>query len=96
MKRKISAAQLRKFVLAEARKLQRENVSGKIEDVSKVKADEYEAGEEADTLEKDIDYIKVLKIKESRLNRQHRKMVREMRKLQEVKRKLRKKIVKNI
>jgi predicted nucleic acid-binding Zn-ribbon protein len=96
MKRKISPSQLRKIVLLEARKLQKESLSGKVEDTSKVKAEEYEAGQEATTLEKDLDHIKALKIKESLLNRQHKKLVREMRRLQEAKRKLRKKIVKNI
>ena len=94
--RKLTSSALRKLVLSEARKLQRESMSGNIQDVSKVKADEYEPGEEADTIEKDIDFIKVLKIQETTLSKQHKKLVKRMRKLQERKALLRKRIIKNI
>ena len=64
---KLTASALRKLVVAESRKLQREALSGKLQPTEKVKAEEYEAGEEANTLEKDIDHVKVLKIQERRL-----------------------------
>ena len=64
---KLTASTLRKLVVAESRRLQREALSGKLEPTEKVKAEEYKAGEEAKTLEKDIDHAKVLKIQERRL-----------------------------
>lgn len=42
---------------------------GEMEDVEKVKADETDADEYADSLEKKIDFIKALKIEENRLLR---------------------------
>ena len=86
----ISSKQLKNFILKEARKLQREAaLSGKLDPIEKVKADEYEAGEEAQQLEKDIDHIKALKIHESKLKFR-------MKKIQEAKKKLRRRIVKKL
>ena len=82
---------LRAFVLAEAAKL-----TGKTQPVEKVKAVEIEAGEEAQQLELDIDYIKALKIKEAKINAMHRKLVKEMRKVQAKKSAVKKKIIKKI
>ena len=88
---------LRSFVLAEARKLQRESaLSGEAVPSEKTKAEEVDADGYADSLEKDIDFIKALKIKEAKIQRQHVKLARQMKKLQETKRKLRNKIIKNI
>lgn len=42
---------------------------GDMQDVEKVKADETDADEYADALEKKIDYLKALKIEETRLRR---------------------------
>ena len=58
---------LRSFILEEVANLQTEALSGKLQDISKVKADEYKPGEEAKQLEKDIDHLKALKIHETRL-----------------------------
>ena len=96
MKRKITSNQLRNLILQEAKKLQKEGKFKKPQDVSKVKAKEYQAGEEADTLEKDIDIMKALKIKEAKINEKYRVMLKRMRKLQERKLLLRKRILKNI
>tara|TARA_Y100000310_G_scaffold58817_1_gene54145 strand:+ start:68 stop:358 length:291 start_codon:yes stop_codon:yes gene_type:complete len=96
MKRRNKKNSLRSFILREARKLQRESFSGKLSPVDKVKAREVGADEYADTLEKDLDYIKALKIKEGRLNRQHRLLARRMKKLQEMKKRLRRKVIKSI
>ena len=57
---------------------------------------EIEAGEEAQQLELDIDYIKALKIKEAKINAMHRKLVKEMRKVQAKKSAVKKKIIKKI
>jgi len=87
---------LKAFVLREARKLQKEALSGKLDDVSKVKAKIVDAGEEASTLEKDVDFIKALKIKENKLRRQNKKIVRQVKKLQEKRRILRRRVIKKI
>ena len=94
---KKSKFNLRSFVVKEARRLQRESaLTGKIEPIEKVKALEVDADEYADSLEQDIDFIKALKIKESRLNRTHKKLVKEMRRLQTRKTKARKRVLKKI
>ena len=95
-RRSMSAKAFRNFVIREARKLQAEAVSGKIEDVSKVKAKEVDADGYADTLEQDIDYIKALKIKENKIRRQHARMKRQLKMIQERKRRLRARVLKNI
>ena len=82
---------LREFVLQEAQKL-----SGEAEAIEKTKAQEYEAGEEAGQLELDIDFIKALKIKESKIRAAHQKLVKEMRKVQLKKRAVKKRIIKKI
>jgi len=70
MKKKINrltSKSLRVLILKEVAELQNEALTGKVQDTSKVKAIEYKPGEEAKQLEKDIDYMKALKIHESRL-----------------------------
>ena len=88
---RVSAAQLRKFVVAEARKLKlrEQGLSGKLEPVEKVKAKEVEAGEEGQQLEKDIDHAKALKIQERRL-------VKRLRKLRETQTRVKRRILKKI
>ena len=89
---------LRAFIIAEAKKLQAEasGLDGVPTPVEKVSADEYEASEAANQLENDIDFIKALKIKEAKLNRAHKKLVQEMRKVQSRKSRLKKEILKKI
>ena len=68
--RKLTAESLKKIIQEEARKLQMETsdpVAAGVEKPEKVKAEETDADELAGSLEKDIDYIKALKIHESRL-----------------------------
>jgi len=87
---------LKEFILKEAKTLQRESLSGELSPIDKVKATEYAPGEEPDQLEKHIDYIKVLKIKEQKLNKNYKRLVKEMRKLQRQKKMLRNKVLKKI
>ena len=89
---------LRAFIIAEAKRLQAESASldGVPTPVEKVSAKEYEADEAADQLENDIDFMKALKIKESKLNKVHKFLVQEMRKVQSQKRLAKKRILKNI
>jgi hypothetical protein len=60
---KLTSEILRKIIQEEAAKF------GAMTDTEDVKADETDADEFADSLEKKIDYIKALKIEESRLKR---------------------------
>ena len=89
---------LKAFILAEAKKLQSEasGLDGSLEPVEKVSAEEVDADEQADALENDIDFIKALKIKETKLNKVHKNLVKEMKKVQSAKRKAKKRILKKI
>ena len=90
--RRLTPNMLKRMVLEEKAKMVRETsdpVEAGIEDPEKVDADETEADELADTLALDIDYIKVLKIKEGRLRRQ-------LRKVAEQKRRLKSRLIKNL
>lgn len=59
------------------KKIIEEEVSkfGDMEDVEKVKADEVDADEYADSLEKKLDFIKALKIEEARLRRRLERII---------------------
>ena len=70
---KLTPALLRKLVMEEKKKIQESLEQGE-ESVEKVDAVEVEAGEYADSLEKDIDHIAALKIQESILKRKYAKV----------------------
>ncbi len=70
---KLTPAMLRKLVMEEKKKIQEALEQGE-ESVEKVDADEVEASEYADSLEKDIDHIAALKIQESILKRKYAKV----------------------
>ena len=85
---RLTPKMLRKLVLQEKARLVRETsdpIDAGIEDPEKVDAEEKDADEQADTLAKDIDHLKVLKIEEKRI---YRRLV----KIHEAKEKLRKKL----
>lgn len=90
--RKLTAESLKKMIQEEASRIQKESsdpfVAG-VEKIEKVKAEEVDADEIAGSLEKDIDYIKALKIHEKRLTDK-------LKKIQEAKNLLSKRISKNI
>ena len=68
--RKLSAESLKAMIQEEARKLQTETsdpVAAGVEKPEKVKAEETDADDLAGSIEKDIDYIKALKIHEAKL-----------------------------
>ena len=68
--------ELRKLVMEETAKL-----SGEIEDVEDVEAEEVDADGYADTLAKDIDMYKAMQVEAKRIRRQYKKLVREARKV---------------
>ena len=78
-------------MLKEAAKL-----SGELSPVDKVKAEEVEADEFADTLESDIDMYKAMKIKEAKMRRQYRKLVKEARRVRRNKQLAKKKILRKL
>ncbi len=67
---------LRRIVLEERRKLAETSdpVAAGVEDPEKVSAEEVDADDQANTLEKDIDHIKALKIQETRLRNKLKKV----------------------
>ena len=87
----MSAASLRRFVMREAAKL-----SGELEPVDKVKAEEVDADGYADTLEQDLDIYKAMKIKEAKLRRRYRRMMSEARKVRRNKNLAKKKILRRL
>lgn len=90
--RKLTPAILRTIVLQEKRRMMRETsdpVAAGIEDPEKVSADETDADEYADSLEKDIDHMKALKVHE-------RKLKTKLRKIQEAKKKIRNRVVRKL
>ena len=87
----MSASQLRRFVIRESEKL-----SGELEPVEDVSAEEVDADGYADTLEQDIDMYKAMKIKEARLRRRYRKMMSEARKVRKNKRIAKKRILRKL
>lgn len=90
--KKLTPIMLRKMVLEEKARIMRETsdpIEAGVEDPEKVDAEEVDADELADTLAKDLDHIKALKIQEERLKRHYKK-------IQEVKKALKKRIIKSI
>ena len=90
--RKLTPAILRRIVLQEKRRMMKETsdpVAAGIEDPEKVDAEEVDADEYADSLEKDIDHLKVLKVHEQRLRKK-------LRKIQEARRKVRKNLLRKL
>ena len=90
--RKLTAESLKQMIQEEAKKLQVETsdpVAAGVQDSAKVKAEEVDADDLAGSLEKDIDYIKALKIHEA-------KLVEKLEKIKEAKNLLSKRIADKI
>ena len=68
--KKLTPGMLRKMIVQERRRLRETSdpIAAGVEDPEKVSAEEVDADAQADTLEKDIDHLKVLKIKEAKLS----------------------------
>ena len=90
--RKLTPAILRTIVLQEKRRMMRETsdpVAAGIEDPEKVDAEEVDADEYADSLEKDIDHMKALTVHE-------RKLRLKLKKIQEAKKRIRNRVVRKL
>lgn len=83
--RKITPEFLQKIVAEEARKLKLETLEMGKDHPEKVKPEEVDAGDLADTLAKDIDHLKALKIHEQ-------KLLNAVKQIREAKQKIRAKI----
>ena len=82
---------LRSMIVQERRRLKETSdpIADGITDPAYVEAEEVDAGDEADTLEKDIDHLKVLKVAESKLRKTLREVTNKRRRLSKrIKRKL--------
>ena len=88
---RMSASELRRFVIRESEKL-----TGELDPIEDVSAEEVDADAYAETLESDIDMYKAMKIKEARLRRKYRKMMSEARKIRKNKRIAKKKILRRL
>ena len=88
---RMSSSQLRKFVIRESEKL-----SGELESVEDVSAEEVDADGYAETLESDIDMYKAMKIKEEKLRRRYKKLMSEARKVRNNKRIAKKRILRKL
>ncbi|MBP04975.1 MAG: hypothetical protein CMA72_09365 [Euryarchaeota archaeon] len=84
----MSVTRLRKFILEEAAKVNETLEQGKA-DVESVNADETDAEDLANTLEKDLDHMKALKIHETRIRRK-------LEKISEAKKTVRSRIMKRL
>ena len=90
--RRLTPNMLRKMVLEEKRRLQKETsdpVAAGDDHPEDVEAAETDADEYAEPLEKDIDFIKALKIQE-------RKLKNRLNKISEAKKKLRRRVIKRL
>jgi len=65
--RRITPEFLKNLIVKEARRIQKETLETGVKDPKKVKAKEVDADEYADTLEKELDHMKALKIHEQKL-----------------------------
>ena len=88
---KLTPNLLRKIVLEERERILNESdpIESGIDDVAKVDAEEKDADEQQDTLAKDIDHMKALKIEEARL-------VRRFKKIREAKKRLKNRVIKQL
>lgn len=87
----ISIRELRKLVMEETSKL-----SGELEDIEDVEAEEVDADGYADTLASDIDMYKAMQVESKRLRQQYRKLVREARKVRKNKTLAKKRILRKL
>ena len=87
----ISMRELRKLVVEETAKL-----SGELEDIENVEAEEVDADGYAETLASDIDMYKAMQVESKRIRRQYRKLVREARKVRKNKHLAKKRILRKL
>ena len=89
--KRLTPSMLRRLVLEEKAKMLRESdpIEAGVEDVAKVAPEEVAAGDEADSIAKDIDFVAALKIEEARL-------VKRFKKIREAKKRLKTRVIKQL
>lgn len=89
--KRLTPSMLRRLVLEERARILRESdpIEAGIDDPAKVAPEEVDAGDEADTIAKDIDIMAALKIEEGKLKKK-------LRRVNEAKKKLSRRIVKKV
>tara|TARA_A100001015_G_scaffold290602_1_gene363829 strand:+ start:386 stop:658 length:273 start_codon:yes stop_codon:yes gene_type:complete len=88
MAKRVGPRGLKRFILSEIRKLQEAEMSGELEPLEDVETVE-DAWSGGDNLEQDVDFMKALNIQEKRL-------VKKLRRIQEARNKLRKRVLKSL
>ena len=88
MAKRVGPRGLKRFILSEIRKLQEAEMSGELEPLEDVETVE-DAWSGGDNLEQDVDFMKALNIQEKRL-------VKKLRRIQEARKKLRKRVLKSL
>ena len=88
MAKRVGPRGLKRFILSEIRKLQEAEMSGELEPLEDVETVE-DAWSGGDNLEQDVDFMKALDIQEKRL-------VKKLRRIQEARNKLRKRVLKRL
>ena len=88
---KLTPTLLRRIVLEERERIMKESdpIDAGIDDVEKVDAEEKDADEQQDTLAKDVDHLKVLKIEEA-------KVVKRFKKIRAAKKRLAARVIKQL
>lgn len=87
----LTESKLKRLVMEELAKL-----TGKLEDIEKVKAEEVEASDYADTLEKDIDIYKAMKIEEAKLRQTRRALAKRAKTVSEAKQRAKKRVLRKL
>ena len=96
--RKMTSNILKRMIVDEARKLRLEVLETGKDDSEKVAKDapEVDASEYADSIEQDIDWMKALKIHETRLTKKIRRQRTALRQVREAKVRIKKRLTKKI
>ena len=87
--KRLTPSMLRRLVLEEKARMLKESdpIEAGVDDTAKVDAEEVEAGDEASSIAKDIDFVAALKIEEAKLKKK-------LRKVNEAKKRLNRRIIK--
>ena len=89
--REISVQELRRLVMKEAAEL-----SGELEDIESVSAEEVDADGYADTLENDIDMYKAMQVEQAKLQKQYKRLMKEAARVRRNKQLAKKKILRRL
>jgi len=89
--KRLNESTLKRMVMEELAKL-----TGKLEDIETVKAEEVEASDYADTLEKDIDIYKAMQIEEAKLRQTRKALAKRAKTVSEAKHRAKKRLLRKL